>query len=194
MTTDDDLVRVDAELKRLRGSEAGLAARVHTMENAVWRTGVVVGIAFLLVGLVIPFLVATHDGDLETITLFGMAFAAPKTGTASFSGEANGVGILLGILGIGTVIVAGVLLGIANRRTSRRGLTVSKFLCVLYLVGTLGTWLVVALLAGHFNDRGDNDGISLLSPATICFTIGAVIATVMVTKGKDLIQTAPERR
>jgi len=194
MNTDDDLVRVDAELKRLRGEEAALAARVQTMENAVWRTGVVIGIASLLVGLVVPFLVATDDEGLETVTVLGMAVAAPDSGNGPFRGEASLVGILLWVLAAGTVIVAGVLLGVADRRTSRRGLAASKFLAVLYLVGVIGTWLLVILLAGHFNDSDGADGISWLSPATICFTVGAVIATVMTTKGADLIETSPERR
>ena len=189
MTAGDDLVRLDAELKRLRGSEASLAARVQTMENAVWLTGVVVGIASLVIGLVLPFLVAKDDGELETITLLGMAVGAPATGGGPFRGEANLVGILLWLLAAGTVIVVGVLLSVANRRSSRRGLAVGKFLAVLYLVGAVGTWLLVILLAGHFNDNGDDDGIAWLSPATICFTIGAVIATAMTTKGADLIET-----
>jgi hypothetical protein len=188
MTPDESTARIDQELAQLRRSNAGLAARVQTVENALWITGSVVGAAALIFGLLVPFLVAEDDGDLATITLLGAVFGSQEDSSngGPFSGEASVLSFLLGLLAVGTVVVVLVLLSVANRRISRRGLKASQILTVTYLVGAVGTWFVVFLVAGHVN--ADDGAIWWLSPATICFTVGAVIAAIMTTKGRDLME------
>lgn len=175
--------QIDAELRQLRISVGVLSDRVSSIETVLWRTGVSVGILALLAGLVTPFLIGTDRKKTVTVTLIGMAVGskADADDGGPFSGEANILSFLLGLLAVGTVVAVVILFAVGKRRMSATALKWCTGLAVTYLVGAIGTWFVVGLLAQHA------DSVSPLSPATMCLTVGAVLTTLLVTKGRDLI-------
>ena len=170
-------------MRQLKIANGILSDRVSAIETVLWRIGIGAGILTLIAGLLTPFLIATDRKQTATITVIGMAIGskADADNGGPFSGEANILSVLLGLLAVGTVVAIVVLLAVAGRRISATALKWCVGLAVTYLVGAIGTWFVVLALVLHA------DHVSLLSPATICCTVGAVLTTFLVTKGRDLI-------
>lgn len=181
MVAREDTDQVDAELRELRISIAVLGERVSATETVLWRTGVSVGILTLLAGLLTPFLMGTYRDETVTATLVGMAVGGHSATRGPFSSLAGFLALLFALLAVGTLVAIVILLVVSRRRISGTALKWCTGLAVAYLIGAIGSWFVVGLLAQH------GDHVSPLSPATMCFTVGAVLTTLLVTKGRDLI-------
>ena len=70
---------------------------------------------------------------------------------------------------------------------SETWLRVCRFVAGLYLIGVLGTWPLVMILAAQ------PDSLDAFSPATVGLTVAAVIGTWMVFPGSVLVDTEGHR-
>ena len=161
---DDRTSTKDSQLVR------DLRDRVAKLELLVFRAVVVVAIAALVVSLFVPFLSAT-DPDTEdgSITLLSAITALNEAGNGPFSGQAAIAGVVVGVLLILAVVTLIGLALLLRDRTGRRALVVAARLSVGLFVLCVFGWLLVLVLAAHF--EGD---VSAFSPALVCLTAGAV--------------------
>jgi hypothetical protein len=150
-----------------------LRDRVAKLELLVFRAVVVVAVAALAVSLFVPFLSAT-DPDTEdgSITLASAIAALSDAGDGPFSGQAAIAGVAVAVVFVLAVVTLIVVAMLLRARSGRRALLAASRLSVGLFVVCLFGWLLVLVLAAHF--EGD---VSAFSPALACLTAGAVVGS-----------------
>jgi hypothetical protein len=162
------------DLERLRRRATALERRVDQVERLLRGTGVAVAVVALVAGLLLPYL-SEKKGD-ETISLLSYVFAVREDSDngGPFSGEAGLVFVALLLLAVFAVVAVIVAFICVNPPTGRTR-TVVRILAGIFAAGCLASWLMVLVLAGHF------EKVSAFSPATLSLTIGAAV-TVLLTR------------
>lgn len=153
-----------------------LRDRVERLETTLFRAVVTVACVAIAIGFFVPFLSSTdpepdEDGSLSLLTA---AFALGDAGDGPFSGEATLVAIVVGGFALLAAVTLAVVAALLRPTAGERNLAVARGLCVALLVGCCVAWLLVLVLAGHFEGE-----VSAFSPALAFLTAGAVAGTLL---------------
>lgn len=160
----------------LRREVQGLRDRVHQLEVALFRAVVTVGSAAVVLGFFVPFLSATEKANADeddTISLLPAIFGLGSAGGGPFSEEAVMAAIVVGVFGLAALVALIALLRLFRDRASSGGVRFARVSGIVLLVACALAWLLVLVLAGHFEGE-----TSAFSPATLCFTIGGAATLV----------------
>lgn len=160
--SDDDAQRLEARVRSLEQRFDQLRISVRRI------VGVIGAIAALLV-LIVPFYTGGSDRKPLRVWLWVLGRELVDSG----DGPNRGLALMAGLVGwfvlAGAIaaLVASVLL--AAREASRKGLI--RILLVVGSVGAAGAWILLILLAGHFDDSG----LHLSSPGPILMTLSVAL-------------------
>ncbi len=166
-TTDDRVADLRRDMYALRD-------RVTRLEAAVFRAVVAVGSVALVLGYFLPFLTATEKADEdESIALLPAVFGLGEAGGGPFSEEAVVAAVVVGVFALAVLVALLALLRLFGYEVGSRPVRFARVCGIVLLVACAIGWLLVFVLASHFEGRASG-----FSPATLSFTIGG-IATVL---------------
>jgi len=168
--TDEDRV------KDLRRQLYALGDRVHRLEVGLFRAVVSVGAVAIVLGYFLPFIVATADTDDDTIALLPAAVSLREGGNGPFRDEAAMAAIVTATFALVILVALIALLRLFGGEVGQGPVRFARICGVVLLVLCGVAWLLVLVLAGHFDGR-----MSAFSPATLAFTVGGA-ATVVATR------------
>lgn len=161
----------------VRTELAELRARLHRIEMSLFRAAVVIACSGLLLGLFLPFLMASEpSADQEnTLRLIPAITGLAAAGGGPFRGEAMLASIAVGIFTAATVVTLVALLRLLGQPTAR-AIKAARIVAIVLLIGCGFAWLLVLALAAH-----SGGGARPLSPATLSITLGALIGVAAPT-------------
>ncbi|OLF05572.1 hypothetical protein BLA60_35420 [Actinophytocola xinjiangensis] len=163
--TDEDRV------KELRHQLYALADRVHRLEVGVFRAVVSVGAVAIVLGYVLPFLVATTDEPDDSIALLPAAVSLREGGNGPFRDEAAMAALVTATFALVILVALVALLRLFASDVGPGPVRFARICGTVLLVLCAVAWLMILVLAGHFDGR-----MSAFSPATFAFTVGGVAA------------------
>jgi hypothetical protein len=159
-----------ADVTVLRRDVQALRHRVHQLEVALFRAVVAVGAAALVLGYFLPFLSTTEEAgsdEGETIALIPAIVGLGDAGDGPFSGEAAMAAVVVGAFVLVVLVALIALVQLFRDRVSPGTVRFARICGIVLLVVCGLAWLLVFVLAGHFEGR-----TSAFSPATFSITIG----------------------
>lgn len=168
----------DDELQRLRSDVRGLARRLARLETALVRAIFVVASAPLILGLVLPYIRYTVDGEERGTALAWMGFQMLSEASGGIDGEEGFflVALFLPVLVAVTALVSLAMHGrdrAASQRTGFDGL-----IGVLLGLSTIGVAAVASMAANSTTQVDDPIG-----PALWFYVPGAIIVATLLVGG-----------
>lgn len=166
MTQDSTGSTTDAVQRRL-------AQRVQALEAAVLVFPVIVTEILLVLGLLVPFVTDTVDGEEQTVNLFGLVgglLGQDESGEVSSGDAPFGIAFIVLIV----VIIGSLLFLPALARSDISALTerVTLTFVVLLIAGTLGAWMVMGMGLS-------SDSPWTMEPALPILSVGTVLAALL---------------
>lgn len=157
------------DVRELRLQVQVLRDRVTGLEAVLFRAVVALGSAAMVVGFFVPFLSATEKtgDDGESIALLPAVFGLGGAGRGPFRQEAAMAAVVVGVFVLAIVVALVALLRLFGDAVGSGPVRFARVCGTVLLVACALGWLLVLVLAGHFDGR-----TSAFSPATLCFTLG----------------------
>lgn len=150
-----------------------LGRRVRALEAAVLVFPVIVTEILLVLGLLVPFVTDTVDGEEQTVNLFGLVIGllgADEAGEVSSGDVPFGVAFIVLV----AVIIGSIVFVPSLARTEVSTLTerITLAFVALLLAGTLGAWMVMGM------GQSSNSPWSM-EPALPLLSVGTVLAALL---------------